>query len=146
PESGAHGLPRDGYKPMAFADGCGLLDDPDTLLEHVHGNLRLLLCNDQRRRETDARLATSQEKHAAFERQIDDAVALRPRRSLELSVLHDLDRDHEPPPTDVANHAVLLGPALHALDHEVAHHVRVPHTLALDHVHRGQSSSEADGI
>src|SRR2546429_3050669 len=83
-------------------------DNFDAFIERVKGNVSFVFRNHERRREANSARFSAQEQNAAFERQLDDAVALWPGIFFRLLVFDDLHADHQPAAANVTNQAVLL--------------------------------------
>src|ERR1035441_5120909 len=78
-------------------------DQVDALLQHVQRYVRLLLADDERRRNTYRVGPATQQQNAALERLLDDQVALHRTRGPRLLVGNDLDTNHQAPSANVAH-------------------------------------------
>src|SRR6202043_1271022 len=119
----------------------------DALFKYVDGNVGFLFGDDQRRANANRAGATSQEKHAALESQLDDAVALGGGIFFGGFVFHDFDSEHQASTSNVAYQLQFRRPVCHALEHVIAHLGCVlEQALLLYHVKRSQRGCDTNWI
>ena len=124
-----------------------LSDQCDALVKHVHRNLRLIFGDDEWGSDADRAWPTTEEQNAAFEGELNDAVALFGGVLFGDFVLNDLNADHQTTPSDIAHQPVLAWLIRHALQHVIPDRNGVlQQVLLFNHVESRQGRGNADGI
>src|SRR5579863_3494330 len=124
-----------------------LAHDGNRFFQRIHGDFSFILGDDQRRRDADGARAATQEENSAFEGELHDFVALLGGIFFGLLVFDDLNADHETAAAHIADYAVPVRPAFHALEHVIANFSAVAQQVfALNDVHGGQRGRDANWI
>src|SRR5882724_221064 len=122
------------------------LHDADALLQHVHSDIRLLLRQDERRRDAEGVFAGAQEQETALKRQFNNAVTLVVGGSLRLFVFHDFHADHQPAAAHVADHGMSLHPPAESPHHVSTDNFCILDSFAFENLHGRESGFNADRI
>src|SRR5205823_8260296 len=102
--------------------------------------------DDQWRAEANAGFAAAEDEEAALEREIDDLVAEGTGGGAGFLVLNDFDADHEAAAANFADDGVFGDPGAEALEHLFTNGRGILHAFALDDIHGGERSGDADRV
>src|ERR1019366_298765 len=118
----------------------------NALFQHIHRDVGLLAAHDERRSDADAVRPTSQEKHAALERKLDDAITFRTALRLGFFVGDNLDSDHQAAAADVAHQIEPLRPIGDALHDVLSDYLGILDAFAFEDVDGGKRGCDRDRI
>src|SRR6266568_1241122 len=119
---------------------------PNALFQSPHGKVRLLLVNQERRREPQRIFARAKHEQSLVKRTIDNRVT-QVRSAFFCSLIaHKLNANHQAFAANVADDLELVRPIRGALENVLSHFLRVLHQTAFNQVHRCKRSSEANWI
>src|SRR6516164_8012146 len=93
----------------------------DTLFERLRRKVRLLLVNQERRRQAQRILAGTQHQQPFAESKFDNQVSQVPGAFFGTLIAYKLDADHQSLATDVSDDLELLGPTCRAPKDVIAH-------------------------
>jgi len=105
-----------------------------------------VLVDDEWRTETDGGFAATKDEKAALEGEIDYLIAHGSYWCAGLLVFDEFDADHEASSANVTDGGMLGYPSVQAFEHLFAYGSGVLHAFALEDVHGGESSGDADGV
>src|ERR1700761_9091718 len=118
------------------------LDLRQALLEDIQADLRLMLVDDERWRETNRSFSAAQQQQSLFKGQRPDPVAKRRSNFTRLLTFHDLYANHEAAAAHFPYNRVLRWPITEPGEKQLSHALCIRHAFTLQHVHGGQGSRD----
>src|SRR5437667_11825105 len=115
-----------------------LLRFTEAIFQRPHGKVRLLLINQEGRRQANGVFTCTEHQQAFMKSQIDDRVAQIRGLFLRPLIAHDLNADHQAASSYIADDFEVLGPISQSPEEVIARAAGGFHELALDPVRGGQ--------